>query len=109
MKPRYEFINNFINVEKLVNAGFENIIGVRDYFYTHVEVLGNKLNIHIIYINKQTNLLTYRLNENDYYEFELYELHPMIARKINNLVDTKVIVQTNRKEMKERYKRNERY
>ena len=106
MKTRYEFINNFINVEKLVNAGFDDVKGMRDYFYTNVEVLGNKLNIHIIYINKQTNLLTYRLNENDYTEFELYEIHEMIARKITNLINTKVIVPTNRKETKERYKRN---
>ena len=106
MKTRYEFINNFINVEKLVNAGFDDVKGMRDYFYTNVEVLGNKLNIHIIYINKQTNLLTYRLNENDYDYINLFEIHEMIARKITNLINTKVIVPTNRKETKERYKRN---
>ena len=105
MKTRYEFVNNVYNVEKLVNAGFENISGLRDYFYTNVEVIGNKLDIHIIYINKQTNLLTYRLNYDDYDEFELYEIHEMIARKITSLINTKVIVPTNRKETKERYKR----
>lgn len=108
MKTRYEFVNNVYNVEKLVNAGFENVIGFRDYFYTNVEVLGNKVDIHTIYINKQTNLLTYRLNEKDYDYFNLFEINEMISRKITNLINTKVIIPTNRKETKERYKRNER-
>ena len=107
MKTRYEFVNNVYNVEKLVNAGFDDVKGMRDYYYTKVEVEGNKLDIHIIYINKQTNLLTYRLNGTDYDEFELYEIHEMIARKITSLINTKVIVPTNRKEIKERY--NKKY
>lgn len=105
MKTRYEFVNNVYNVEKLVNAGFENVIGFRDYYYNKIDMIGNKLDIHTIYINKQTNLLTYRLNENDYEYIDLFEIHEMIARKIKNLIDTKVIVPTNRKETKERYKR----
>ena len=104
---RYEFIYNEYNLDKLKSAGFEDLPGFRDYFYNKVEVIENKLDIHTIYINKQTNLLTYRHNDKDYESFNLFEINEMIARKINNLIDTKVIVPTTRKETKERYRRNE--
>lgn len=105
MNYRYEFIYNEFNLDRLKSAGFEDIPGIRDYYYNKVEVMGSKVDIHTIYINKQTNLLTYRFNDKDYESFNLFEIHEMIARKIKNLIDTKLIVPTSRKETKERYRK----
>lgn len=62
MNYRYEFIDNESNLDKLKAAGFEDVPGFRDYYYNKIELTENKLDIHTIYINKQTILLTYRIN-----------------------------------------------
>lgn len=96
MKRAYEFVANEVNIERLKNYGFDNLIGVRDYFYTKVEVEQTKVDIHIIYIDKTTNLLRYRLNNDDYERIELEKLHPMIARKLSSMIELGIIVPTTR-------------
>lgn len=96
MKTRYEFVNNHHNLDRLLGLGFESIIGAKDYFYTKVDVNQAKVDIHIIYINKTTNLLTYRLNNDDYERIDLDKLHPMIARKLSSMIELGLIVPTTR-------------
>lgn len=105
MNYRYEFIDNESNMDKLKAAGFEDVPGMRDYYYNKIDMTGNKMDIHTIYINKETRLLTYRVNEKDYEYINLLTIHDMIAGKITSLIDRKVIVPTRRKETKERYRR----
>lgn len=105
MNYRYEYIDNASNLDKLKAAGFEDHPGFRDYYYNKIEVFQNKVDIHTIYINKQTRLLTYRLNETDYEYINFSKIHEMIGRKITSLIERKVIAPTSRKETKERYKR----
>ena len=105
MNYRYEFIDNESNLDILKAEGFEDIPGMLHYFYNKIDIHGNVLNVHTIYINKETRLLTYRLNENDYEYIDLANIHEMIARKIMKLIYTKVIVPTSRRETKERYRK----
>ena len=105
MNYRYEFIYNESNLDKLKAAGFEDVPGMRDYYYTKIELFQNTVDIHIIYINKETKLLTYRFNEEDYEYINLSKIHEMIARKITGLIERKVIVPTSRRETTERYRK----
>ena len=105
MNYRYEFIDNESNLDKLKAAGFEDVPGFRDYYYNKIDMVGNKVDIHTIYINKETKLLSYRFNDEDYEYINLSKIHEMIARKITGLIERKVIAPTSRRETKERYRK----
>lgn len=105
MLTRYEFISNPHTIADLNTFGFENTPGIPDYYFVQAESIKGGINVHILYINKTTNLLTYRLNNDDFDYLDIEKINPLIARKLLALIHAKMIKSTDRLTTDTRYKR----
>ena len=90
---RYRFISNDQNIKRLENIGFMCLAGITNYYYTnHTVNIKGELDTHMIFIDKNTNLLTYVYNITKSYDtFDLEEIEPLIAKKINQMFDNKLL------------------
>ncbi|MDY0141677.1 MAG: hypothetical protein RBR97_07280 [Bacteroidales bacterium] len=90
---RYRFISNDENIKRLENIGFMCLMGITNYHYTNFTVnIKGELDTHMIFIDKQTNLLTYVYNITKSYDtFDLEEIEPLVARKIKQMFDNKLL------------------
>ena len=90
---RYRFISNDENIKRLENIGFMCLMGITNYHYTNYTVnIKGELDTHMIFIDKHTNLLTYVYNTTKSYDtFDLEEIEPLVAKKINQMFENKLL------------------
>ena len=90
---RYRFISSDENIKRLENIGFMCLMGITNYHYTNYTVnTKGELDTHMIFIDKHTNLLTYVYNTTKSYDtFDLEEIEPLVAKKINQMFENKLL------------------